>query len=509
MGDSELVDSSARIGAAADPFVGRQHELALLCQAFDDAAGGHGRLIMLVGEPGIGKTTLASEFDYIARQRGARVVWGRCWEGDGAPVFWPWVQVIRAYAATQDPATLREQMETVAPDLLRMVPDLARHLPEFSMTVADPEAARVRLFDAVVTFFRNAASRRALVVILDDLHRADDASLRLLDFLARESAGARILVVGSYRDTETGRDHPLSAVLGDVAAQNQSVALGGLSERDVSRLLEGRTGQAALPEVAAVVHARTEGNPLFVAEFVRLIRSDPDCDAPERVTTLLPRGVRDAIRLRCGHLSEHCQLVLSTAAAMGRDFDLDILARVAGAEILRSSSALDLLAALDEAIAAGLVSPLSSTPKQYRFSHVLVPDTLYGDLASSKRITLHLWVGRALEELRGAQLESRLAALAYHFGKAAAGGQNDAEQKAFEYAVKAGERAAGQLAYEEAALQYEAALQLRDSANRGNGPGGIVRRADLLIALGEAQGRAGETGKARATLLAAARLARA
>jgi tetratricopeptide (TPR) repeat protein len=383
-------------------------------------------------------------------------------------------------------------------------------LGEYSIAGADPEPTRVRLFDAVTTFFRNAASCRPLAIILDDLHRADDASLRLLEFLARELADTRLLVVGTYRDTEVGREHPLSVVLGEVAAQNQSIELQGLSEDDVGRLIEAHGGQAASPQLAAVLHARTEGNPLFVGEFVRLITSGADCDASERIAALLPRGVRDAIHLRCGHLSQDCQLVLSAAAVIGRDFDLDVLARVAGAEVLGSGPVPGFFAVLDEAVAAGLVSVVTGALGQCRFPHVLVPDTLYDDLASSKRIALHCQIGRALEELRGAQVESHLAVLAYHFGKATAGGLKEVTHKAIEYAVKAGERAAGQLAYEEAAAQYMAALHLLDSANLANErPHAIVRqRADLLIALGEAQGRAGEIPKARASLLEAARLAR-
>ena len=144
MGDPQVADSFARTRATTGRFLGREHELALLRQALDDACDGHGRLVMLVGEPGIGKTSLASEFERLARQRGAQVLWGRCWEGDGAPAFWPWVQVIRDYAAGQDPATLRLQMEAGAPDLVRMVPDVATYLPEFSIAATDLEPTRVR-----------------------------------------------------------------------------------------------------------------------------------------------------------------------------------------------------------------------------------------------------------------------------------------------------------------------------------------------------------------------------
>jgi predicted ATPase len=194
----QVVDSFVKTGAPVSGLVGRERELALLLQAFAEACDGHGQLVMLAGEPGIGKTSLASEFERLLRERGAQVPWGRCREDDGAPPFWPWVQVIRHYAASQDPAALGGQMEAGASELVRMVPDVAKHLPEVPIAATDPEPARGRLFDAVATFFRNAASYRPLVIILDDVHRADDASLRLLEFLVPEMVGARLLVVGTY-----------------------------------------------------------------------------------------------------------------------------------------------------------------------------------------------------------------------------------------------------------------------------------------------------------------------
>jgi hypothetical protein len=313
-----------------------------------------------------------------------------------------------------------------------------------------------------------------------------------------------------YRNTEVGRDHPLSGVLGEVAAQSQRIELQGLNEAEVRRLIEARAGQAPSPQLASVMHARTEGNPLFVGEFVHLIASDTSADPAETVAASLPPVLRDALRLRCSRLTKSCQVVLSAAAVIGRDFTLDILARGTGAESLGPSPPAALLDILDEAIAARLVDSVPDRPGHYRFLHGLFRDSLYDDLASAERITLHHRIGRAIEELRSSQIEPHLVVLSHHFGKAAAGGLREVARKAFEYAVKAAARAAEQLAYEEAAVQYTAALHLLDSASFADQePDAIDRqRTDLLIGLGEARARAGEIPKARADLLEAARLAR-
>ena len=180
--------------------------------------------MLLGGEPGIGKTRLAEELAAKATERGALVLWGRCWEGEGAPAFWPWVQVVRAYVEAADPVVLRRDMGAGAADIAQVVPAVHDHLPDLpTPPPVEPEAARFRLFDSLAEFLRAAATRRPLLLVLDDLHWADAPSLALLRFLGRELEGAGLLVVGIYRHTEVDRGHPLLATLADLTRKGIDV----------------------------------------------------------------------------------------------------------------------------------------------------------------------------------------------------------------------------------------------------------------------------------------------
>ena len=205
---------------AGGVFVGRERELAQLRGALDEALSGHGRLLLLVGEPGIGKTRTAEELSTYARLRGARVLWGGCYEGEGAPAYWPWIQAIRAYVHERDPDALRAEMGSGAADVAQIVSELRERLPGLpAPPPLEPQQARFRLFEGITAFLTNAARGRPLVLVLDNLHWADEPSLLLLQFLARELRTARLLVVGTYRDVELGRQHPLARALGELAAR--------------------------------------------------------------------------------------------------------------------------------------------------------------------------------------------------------------------------------------------------------------------------------------------------
>jgi DNA-binding winged helix-turn-helix (wHTH) protein/tetratricopeptide (TPR) repeat protein len=499
-----LAEDAQAAGDGAEPpagvFVGREQAMSELRAALEHALAGRGQLVFLVGEPGIGKTRTAEEIGALAKRRGARVHGGRCYEGDGAPAFWPWVQVLRAALRDVEPRLLAE-LGPAAADIAELVPEIRQSLPRLPAAPSlPPEQARFRLFDGVATFLRLAARARPLVLVLDDLHWADKPSLLLLQFLAREIRDARILLVGTYRDVDLRRQHPLAQVLGDLAREPlcRRVVLRGLAEGDVERYIAGIVGSAAPEAVVAEVHRMTEGNPFFVGEIVRLLVAEGRLAHPERATSLvgtLPQGVREAIGRRLNALSEECNGVLGLAAVIGREFDLNVLEHVA--ELGRER----LLELLDEAVGARILAEPPGAGGRYAFSHTLIRETLYEELTMPLRVRRHRRVGEVLEDIHRANLEPHLPELAHHFFQAAPGGD---AARAIRHATRAAERALQLLAYEEAAGHYERALQALDL-----NPGDDGERCRLLLALGEAQSISGEREKARATFRQAAKLARA
>jgi DNA-binding winged helix-turn-helix (wHTH) protein/tetratricopeptide (TPR) repeat protein len=499
--DRDGVPAAALAEPAAGVFVGRDDAMAQLRAAFERAWGGSGQLVLVLGEPGIGKTRTAEEVAALARARGARVLAGGCYEGEGAPAFWPWVQILRALGGAGASARSPAELGPDAVDLAALVPDLeAPAAGRAAPPLVVPEQARFRLFDGVAGFLRRASTARPLVLLLDDLHWADKPSLLLLQFLAREIRRAAILILGTYRDVALGRHHPLAETLGELAREPacQRVALRGLAEADVLRFIELTAERAPAPGVAAAVHAMTEGNPFFIGEIVRLLVAEGRLERPPDGTTLavaLPQGVREAIGRRLSALSEPCNRALALASVIGREFHLHVLQRVA--ELPAES----LLALLDEAAGARILVPDPGAPGRYAFAHALVRETLYEELTLPVRVRLHRRVGEVLEEVHGADVTAHLPELAYHFFQAAPGGE---AARAVAYARRAAERALELLAYEEAAGHYQRALEATDFAT----PPDEAARCALLLGLGDAQSRSGERTAARCTFERAAAIAR-
>jgi DNA-binding CsgD family transcriptional regulator len=481
--------------------VGREAELAALTADLDAAVGGHGGVVLVGGEPGIGKTRLAEELAAQATTRGAQVLWGRCWEGEGAPAFWPWVQVVRGYIQTVDSAALAQDMGAGAADIAQVVPTIRERLPGLPVPPpVEPEAARFRLFDSLAGFLRAAAGRRPLLLVLDDLHWADAPSLALLRFLSREPEGAGPLVVGIYRHTEVNPGQPLLATLADLTRRqhHRRLLLGGLGQREVASFVALVGGMDPAPEVAAAVHQQTDGNPFFVTEIVRLLASQGRLGAADVSGPLLaslPEGVKAVVAERLGGLSDDCRQVLEVAAVLGRDFQLAVLQPAGGLEADR------LLELLEEAEAARVVSEVPGELGRWRFAHALVREVLYESLPAARRIRLHGRVGEALEALDVADPQPQLAELAHHFVAAAPGGE---VARAVRVTTAAGRRALELLAWEEAAGLFERALTALELAE---GPD-QHQRCQLLLALGEARMAASDMAAARAAYQQAAEVAR-
>jgi predicted ATPase len=226
-------------GRVGRPLVGRGRELARLRAAVAELAAAQGALFLVSGEPGNGKTTLAEKLGVEAEAAGVRVYWGRCWEGGGAPPYWPWVQVLRGYVRDSDPATLASQLEGPGQFVAQMAPEFAALVPGAgALPNVEGEEARFAVFDAVSTLFREAAQSQPLLLVFDDLHAADHASLLLLRFAARAFREAPVLLLGTYRDVEARRDPAAAELIGELAREGKEIPLRGLTLEDVARLIE-------------------------------------------------------------------------------------------------------------------------------------------------------------------------------------------------------------------------------------------------------------------------------
>jgi DNA-binding SARP family transcriptional activator len=467
---------------SGDVFVGRQRELGVLLAALDDALSGRGRLVLIGGEPGIGKSRLAEELARRARDSGAEVVWGRCWEAGGAPPYWPWVQAIRACIRERTPQQLRAELTSGAVEVADLVPDVRQQLPDLGepAAVADPQQARFRLFDAIADFLKNASRTRPLVIVLDDLNWADSESLLLLEFAARELPDAAVLLIGTYRDIELSRRHPLSKTLGELARERpfERVLLRGLAQEDVGRFIEATWGFVPDEALVRAVHVHTEGNPFFVTEVVRLLAEErtltPDAlGTPERWSTRIPEGVREAIGRRLDRLSGRCNETLTVAAAIGREFSFDQLARLTD-ELAEDR----LLEGLEEALDAHVIEEPAGAAGRYQFTHALIQGTLVDELSLTRRARLHARVAQALEELFGVRAEAHAAELAHHFAEAETVLGSD---KLVRYSLLAGESALAAHAPEQAIAYFQRALDAKAAGPADD------ETAALLFGLGRAQ----------------------
>jgi DNA-binding SARP family transcriptional activator/tetratricopeptide (TPR) repeat protein len=390
---------------ARSQFVGRADELAALAGEWLRVRRGERRVVAISGEPGIGKTRLAAELCAAAHTSGGSVLLGRCHE-DGLVAYEPFVEALRRYVAECPAQLLRDQLGGELSVLAALMPELEDRIGARMDT--PQQLAAARLVEAIVVLVREAARSRPTILLLEDLHWAEDATAVALRHLVRGTEGAPLLVLVTFRDTEITGEHPMIDALAEArrARVLGEVALDGLDEQSVGSIVAAAAGSDASADLVAAVHARTDGNPFFVEELVREAR-----DVASSEQLVLPQSVKDVIGRRLRGMREVDLRLLETAAVIGMDFDLRALG-----EATRASDA-DLVDGLDAASRARAIVP-TPTPARYSFSHALVRETVYDGLSDVRRAHLHRRVGEALESVPCVDDGARAAALAHHFSAA-------------------------------------------------------------------------------------------
>jgi DNA-binding SARP family transcriptional activator len=488
-------------------FVGRGPELARLRAAWTGARAGRRRLVLVTGEAGIGKSRLAAELAALAAGDGAAVLRGRCDEQTGV-AYLPLRSALGPYLAACPTERLRALVGPLGGELVRLWPELARRLPDLpAPTHSGPEEERYLLFEAVTGLLDAIASTGPALLLVDDLHEADEQSLALLRHLAAATHPAALLVVLTARDEEAVRGD-LAGVLADLlrVPGSEHLALGGLDERELADLagtFSGGPSGPATATLARVIRGRTGGNPFFAGELLRHLAERGALAAGAIPRTVagpavedVPATVRLVVGQRLALLGDAVRHLLEVASVVGHSADLTLLARVADLGYD------DVLDGLDAAVRAKLLDERPGVPGRYEFHHRIVHDLVYTGVLATRRSLLHHRVGEALEGLEGAGGgPDRLRELADHFALGEAGDAG----KAAEYARQAGDQALAQLLHEEAAHRYRQALTALDRA----GAGTDQRRTDLLLALGEAWAKAGRPARATEAYLQAAEAARA
>ena len=421
--------------------VGRRVAVNALRSAVDAAVGGAGGVVLLAGEAGVGKTALASEAVAYAKARGAAAVWGACWEGDGAPGFWPWIQVMRALAADADGTG-----EAVLAGLTGVSAERGGGL-------GDESAIRFRTYDLAATYLRSRAAQRPLVVVLDDLHWADVSSLRLLVFLARQLHDAATLVIGTYRDVEvTAGDHPARPLLAELAGQAELIRLTGLAADEVGQLIEKVCGEPPQAPLIQAVHDRTAGNPFFAQQIARLLAAQ-GVPLDRAQVTGVPPVVGDILARRLARLPGKVVDLLAVASVVGRRFPIATVAAVAGVP------AETVLPLLDTAVRAAVLE--QDEPGHLRFSHDLFREVVYDGLSAARRPALHLSVAGRLEE--HADPAATAAEIAYHRSMAWPLGERD---RAVAALVAAAHEATARTAFDEAAAHLRRAVDVAAARQR-------------------------------------------
>ncbi len=482
------------------PFVGRHPELDHLMSLWRAAVDGHSSLVLVSGEPGIGKTRISSELARRVHTQGLTVIYGRCDDELGVP-YQPFVEALAFVVDNFEPKDFVQVVGRHAAELTRLVPRLAEHIPDLTPPVsADPETSQYRLFEAVAGTLVAASNLQPVLFVVDDLHWAAKPTLLLLRHIVSSTAAARLMVVGTYRDSDLYRAQPLAEILGDLRRIDgvERIALTGLDAPEVAEFMTRVAGHeldAGGAALAQMIYDETDGNPLFTGEVLRhlqevgaIVEVDGRWTTRGDVTEIgIPDGVREVIGRRLNRLAPVTNDVLQVGAVVGRSFDLKVMQRLV--DVDRD----DLLMALDEAVEARVVSEVAIG--NYTFSHALVRSALYDELRPTRRARLHERVAEAVSDVYADAIESHLGELAYHYARSIGTGDVN---KAIDYSQRAGERALAQLAFDDAVSWFQQARDLIE-----DGGGAPSQLATVLLGLGGAQKYAG-VPVFRDTLLAAA-----
>jgi class 3 adenylate cyclase/tetratricopeptide (TPR) repeat protein len=486
-------------------YVGRVEERALIEEALGLARGGQRQVVLLTGEPGIGKTRLSSYTARRAHGEGFVVCWGACSEELAAP-YEPWIEVCTQLIEHAPVDLLERHCKRHGGELSRFVRSLGERVQELpEPQTSDPETERYLLFSAVSGLLKDVAQSLPVCMVLDDMHWADGQSVALLKHLIRTVEHGALQVIATYRDSDLGKDHPLSPLLADVRAIGavQRVALRGLGVDEVAQMVSAVAGHELEEdglELARKIAEETDGNPFFVGEILRGLSESGALVFDESLGRwsvdrtagiALPESVREVIERRVERLGVQVLEVLRVAAVVGRVFDVQLLESILGDEGT-------LLDHLEAAVASSLLSESSERVGQFRFAHALINQTLYDGIGATRRARIHQRVAEALEEICGDDPGDRLSELALHWRMAAVSVD---KVRAAAYALRAGQRALEGLAPAEAVKLFGDAVEL-------TGDDDSTKRCEALIGLGEAQRQTGE-GAYRETLLEASRIASA
>lgn len=480
------------------PFVGRKAELEQLTVHWNMVQGGERRVTLLVGDTGVGKSRLIAEFGRRAHAEGAVVLAGRC-DTEGITPYQPFTEALTQFVAAADDQDLRARLRNAGAELTALVPELLDRFPDLAgATAGAADLERHRLFEAVATMLGGSEDERPVVLFLEDLHWADAPTLVLLRYLIRRPVRWPIFLVGTYRDNELGRS-ALPAPLIDLRRETgvEFLTLSGLAEEEVAAFLAEWLGPASSQALVRVLHKATQGRPLFLEEVVRHLADLGAFEVPGGWARLfdeygVPESVREVVGRRLSLMSPRAQAMLRVASVIGTEFDITLLESVS--ELSRG----ELWGLLEEAIAGGVINEVGAKPGRCLFSHALVREVLYDSLPVFRRKAIHLATASFLEQY---EADKSLPELAYHMFSARP--LADAS-RTVAYGQAAGDQAMLRLAYEEAARQFDRALELLREAS----PTDEQARCELLLKLSDARQNAGDFPAAREAARAALPIAR-